>query len=299
MFMIAFRIAVIVILAIQAAACERDEHLLLDNDKVIDINEGVAISNVPNMNDPDLNLVRYEEFLKYLASSSRYIMVTQEEFESAWSPDKVIVSLRHDVDRHLNGAMKIAYREHRYGIRSTFYILHTAEYYGSTSKGHFERNNRVLDFLKKIQDAYGHEVSFHNDLVTLQLVYDIDPRPFLKGELSWLRDNGIRIAGSVAITAPHQMTEASDFLVQGQSQAKASGEEIILPQPISEGIKIIKDKRENYALTYDGDYLVTDYNFSDVKIMPDGRRWHMALEDFDKIPAGKKVIILIHPHFWD
>jgi hypothetical protein len=170
-------------------------------------------------------------------------------------------------------------------------------------------------------------------------VYDIDPRPFLAGELGWLRSNGIRIAGScthgspycylynylntyfwksspdyganfynyeyiftkqaVAVPAQPHLQPEKEVLMQLPQAAEAVNENLSIPQPVSEGIKIIKDSKENYGLTYDGDYLITDYSFSDVKIMEGGIRWHMGLEDFEKIPAGKKVIILIHPHFWD
>jgi hypothetical protein len=330
----------IVLIFIVLTGCERQyDEEFIDNDKVIRIEGNIAISNFPNMKDPDLNLVKYEEFLKYLVTSGKYLMVTQEEFERTNSKDKVVVSLRHDIDNKINTAIKIAYREHKYGIRSTYYVLHSARYYGITKNFYYKRDNNVINYLKKIQDTFGHEVAFHNDLVTLQVVYNLNPGSFLKQELEWLRSNGISIKGSCAHGSPYcyiyhylntYFWRSSpnfgknfynyDFVYKGgypnllplagydPSTETGSGgsvnsygnenSEAITP-PVEEKIHIYKDDRENYNLEYDGDYLHTDYNFSDVKIMGNGKRWHMGLEDFEKIQPGKKVIILIHPQFWD
>jgi hypothetical protein len=330
----------IVVIFIVATGCEKQySEEWVDNEKVIRIDGLAAISNFPNSKDPDHNLVKYEEFLKYLVSSKRYLMVTQEEFETVNAPDKVIVSLRHDIDNNINGAIKMAYREHKYGIRATYYILHSADYYGVTKNYYFRRNEKAINYYKKLQETFGHEVSFHNDLVTLQVVYNIHPGAFLRQELAWLRANGISIKGSCTHGSPYcyiyhylntyfwrsspsygQYFFNYEFVYKvgntylslpgGNMPDAESGPsgfensfEDIQSQPAtftgSAKIQIYKDDRQNYGLDYDGDYLATDYNFSDVKIMGNGKRWHMGLEDFNKIPAGRKVIILIHPQFWD
>lgn len=334
-----FGFYLISLVAIMLQGCEKQDDLLADNEKVIRIQNNIAISNVPNMHDPDLNLVKYENFLKYLTSSGRFLMVTQEEFERTSSTDKVVVSIRHDVDNNINGAIKLAYREHKYGIRATYYILHTARYYGETKKDYFRRNDVIINYLKKIQDDFGHEIAFHNDLVTLQVVYNIDPRPFLKTELEWMRSNGLRVSGTCThgssycyiyhylntyfwITSPNYGHNFYNFeyiyrnapYTAQQNPGQHNGHGLEIPAdaaiplsdepgntilPPAEGIRIIKDDKSAYGITYDGDYLKTDYNFSDVRIMGNGKRWHMEVEDFSKIQPGKKVIILVHPQFWD
>jgi hypothetical protein len=328
----------VLFLACLLVSCQKEAYDLYDNEETIKITDKVFISNTPNMSNKTHNLVEYEKFLKDLVSTGRYLFVTQNELEKTTSSDKVIISIRHDIDNHINTAMKFAYREQKYGVRATYYLLHTADYYGKTKQNSFVRNEKSIFFFKKLQNGFGHELGFHNDLVTLQVVYGIDPKAYLKQELKWLRSNGIIIRGTCTHGSSYcyiyhylntyfwrsspnfghnfynyeyiykagaivhmQNTEQSNinFSEIGYNYQEHSSDPEGLLLPEIKGMEIIKDDRVNYNLEYDGDYIHTDYNFSDVKILPGGKRWHMSMEDFNKIPAGKKVIILIHPLFWD
>jgi len=330
--------ASVITLSFVLFSCQKESLDIYDNEASIKITDKIVISNAPSMSSKTHNLVEYEKFLKDLVSSGRYLFVTQRELESTTSTDKVIISIRHDIDNHINTAMKFAYREHKYGIRATYYLLHTADYYGKTKHNSFVRNDRSIYFFKKLQNDFGHELGFHNDLVTLQVVYGIEPRAYLKQELKWLRSNGIIIKGTCTHGSSYcyyyhylntyfwrsspnfghnfynyeyiYKTGASAHIDNREQNNINFGEifhnlqevgsdpdAVVLPE--IEGQRIIKDDRANYNLDYDGDYIHTDYNFSDVKILPGGKRWHMSMEDFKAIPAGKKVIILIHPLFWD
>jgi hypothetical protein len=290
------------------------------------------------MNSNTHNLVQYEKFLQQLVSSGRFLFVTQRDFEKTSSTDKVVISIRHDIDNNINTAIKLAYREHKYGIRSTYYLLHTANYYGKTATNSFVRNEKSIYFFKKLQDGFGHELGFHNDLVTLQVVYGIEPKSYLAQELKWLRDNGIVIKGTCThgsaycyiyhylntyfwrsspnyghnfynyqyiykpgpnVHIPNNEQNNINFNEIYQNIQQVDSDPAGVPLSGAVGLEIIKDDRANYDLEYDGDYLHTNYNFSDVKIFPGGKRWHMSMEDFNAIPAGKKVIVLIHPLFWD
>jgi hypothetical protein len=320
--------------------CKKDNVQYNEADERIAITKNISIDNGINIHDPNLNLKTYEEFLKHLASNNRFLLVTQKDFDKTNPTDKVVISLRHDVDRNMDGAIRLAYREHKYGIKATYFILSTAKYYGSTGYRSFKRNDKLIYFLKKLQDAFGHEIGFHNDLVTLQIVYGMDPRKFLRHELNWLRNNGISIYGTAAHgsdycyiyhylntyfwrsspfveTKFYNYVSVSEFQLNSRSDNKHQNlDDLNIPgdnannnvelseeQQASEqvNIQIIKDDKENYDLTYDSDYLILNpnYNFSDNRMYPGGKRWHMGKEDFDKIPLGEKVIILIHPEHWD
>jgi len=65
------------------------------------------------------------------------------------------VILRHDVDFSLDKAVEMAKLEHEMGIRSTYFILLTTDFYNVFSKRSYEKLNRIL--------SYGHEIGLHFD----------------------------------------------------------------------------------------------------------------------------------------
>ena len=172
------------------------ERFYTETDRAINISDNISIDNGFAIHNPIFNFNSYDNFLSYLASSDRFLILPQKDFEQAQSTDKVIISLRYDMDEDIKAAVKFAYREHKYGIRSSYFVLHTADYYGRRDGTSFIRNEDVVLYLKKIQDYYGHEIGFHNDLITLQIVYGISSRKYLENELFYLRNNGINIYGT-------------------------------------------------------------------------------------------------------
>jgi hypothetical protein len=306
----------IVFLLMVVSGCKKEDNQNSDNEQTIFLTNGDVVNNSVTIHDPNLNMVTYENFLKYISGSDRFLIVTQKDFEKTFSKDKVVLSIRHDMDRNIDGAIRMAYREHKYGVKATYFVLHSAKYYGKTELNYFKRNDQVIYYLRKLQDSFGHEIGFHNDLITLQVVYNIEPKAFLAEQLKWLRENGINIIGTCAHGSPwcyvyHYLNYyfwknyaidkgflSYEFIVNplGTSHMK----NMALTNSLNkEGIKIIKDDIENYNLDYNSDIFRPDYNFSDCTMYPGGKRWHMGMEDFDKIPLGSKVVILLHAEHWD
>lgn len=280
---------------------EEDNVLYLDEVRSIDINENITIDNGIVIRDSIFNYKTYNDFLNYLTSSDRYLIVPLKDIGTTTSKDKVIISLRHDVDDNINSAVKFAYLEWKHGIISSYFILHTANYYGETKFGSFKRNDYIIYYLKKIQDSFGHEVGWHNDLVTLQIIYGLDPKVFLKNELKWLRSNGIKIFGNVShgsyyCDIYHYVNSYFWLEVIGSNTGNYYNWEYI--KKGFKTIKIVKDSLSNYNLEYEGNMLPHDYFFSD-SFWPNGKRWHMGMVNLDTIKPGKKVIILLHPQHWD
>jgi hypothetical protein len=289
---------------ISLISCEKEKDNVIYTDQVrtIKISDKISIDNGVRVHDPNLNLIKYEDFLKYISNSDRFMIVTQKEFPSASSSEKVIISLRYDIDDNINAAVKCAYRESKYNIKSTYYILHSANYYGSTKVNSFKRNNSIIGYIRKIQDDFQHEIGWHNDLVTLQVVYNLDPKSYLKTELNWLRANGINIYGTVAHGSGYcykyryvntyfwnhtDVNPNKDYFYNWETVMKDN-----------EDIIIEKDDLDSYDLLYDANLFTADYLFADCNRVK-GKLWHMGMVDFDTIPVGKKVIILIHPEHWD
>jgi hypothetical protein len=186
-------------------------------------------------------------------------------------------ALRHDVDDRLDSALELARREHARGLRATYFVLHTALYW--------ERED-LIERLRELQ-ALGHEVGWHNDLVTLAVVHGRDPAEHLRGELARLRDAGIDVVGVAAHGSPwcHRLGFHNDYAFSD------------LPHPIPgfptrfEPIGTLAD----FGFDYDAYSLGEDAYFSDSRF-DRGRRAHPA--DFPLDP-GKRTIVLTHPCHWD
>ena len=276
--------------------CKKQDIIIYpDSDRTINITDGIKIDNGVDMKNPIFNYVHLENFLSHISTSDHFLIVPLKDFKSTTSNDKVVISLRHDIDDNINAAVKFAYREHKYGITGSYFVLHTAKYYGQKVGSDFVRNDNVIYFLKTIQDTFGQEVGFHNDLVTLQLMYEIPSREYLKEELSFLRGNGINIVGTTYHGSPYTYIyhySNSDFWTEYSTTAD---------EYITKGfktIKVEKDSLPSYNFLYEGGMLNQDYFFADTYFI-DGKRWNMDMVNFDTIKPGKKVIILFHPQHWN
>jgi len=279
---------------------EEDKIIYLDDVKSIKITDNISIDNGIKIHDPVFNYITYDKFLNHLSSSDRFLIVQQKDLEKTTSKDKIIISIRHDVDDNINSAVRFAYLEKKHGIKSTYFILHSAKYYGDTGVNYFKRDENIIYFMKKIQDSFGQEIGFHNDLVTLQVVYNLDSKKFLKNELEWLRSNDISILGSA-----YHGSEYCDiyhyvnayFWTEYTTGGGAFYNFENVPKD-GQLIHIEKDSYLNYNLEYESGLLKTDYFFADC-FWPDGKRWNMGMVNFDTIQPGKKVVILLHPQHWD
>lgn len=122
----------------------------------------------------------YFEYLEHFGAT-----VTVREFLQ--QPDVPnLVALRHDVDHDLDLALEMAYWEHQRGIRSTYYLLHSAPYW---------RDARLLDKGLQLQD-FGHEVGLHLNVLTEWFQGRIaDVAQALAQLLQTLRTGGIQVTG--------------------------------------------------------------------------------------------------------
>ena len=149
---------------------------------------------------PDTNFTyeKYAVFLSKISDTSKYIVLPLNEFRKTLNPGKIVIGLRHDVDNDLDLANQFSETESDLGIRSTYFILHTAPYYLANPANMEIHSDKIIPILKSMQNERHFEIGWHNDLVTLQAVYNIDPVSFLHKELSWLRGNGINIYGTAS-----------------------------------------------------------------------------------------------------
>ena len=278
--------------------CKKQEKLYYpEADRTIEITPSIIIDNGENLKDKIFNYVTYDNFLNHIANSDHFLIVQQKDFKNTTSADKVIISMRYDIDDNINASVKFAYREHKYGIKSTYFVLHSAKYYGDTKRAYFKRNDDVQFYLKKMQDDFGQEIGFHNDLVTLQVIYGIEPKEFLKTELEWLRGNGINISGTTYHGSPYCWIYKyfNTWFWYEYADPQGHDQYVIKDRFV---FKVEKDSLTTYNLQYEGGLLHPDYFFADANFV-DGKRWNMNMVNLDTIKTGKKVIILLHPEHWD
>ena len=288
----------ILLVLLSSIGCKKEDDIIYtEKDRTIEITDNIFIDNGVKVRKPIFNYLYYDDFLNYLSSSDHFLIVQLKDFKKTTSKDKVVLALRYDIDENINAAVKLAYREHKYGIRSSYFVLHTADYYGKIIGSSFKRNDNMIYYLKKIQDSFGHEIGFHNDLVTLQLMYGISPKEYLKDELAYLRGNNINIVG----TTYHGSQYCYIYKYYNAYFWKEYPNNGWNYEYIKKGyktIKIEKDSLANYNFEYEGGLLKEDYFFADCNYI-NGKRWNMSMVNLDTIKPGKKVIILLHPANWD
>ncbi len=252
--------------------------------------------------EPDTNFTweKYASFLKKISDTSKYIALPLNEFRKTFNSKKIIIGLRHDVDNDLNLAYQFSEMETRLGFRSTYFILHSAPYYLANSNNMTVHTENIIPILQKMQNEKHFEIGWHNDLVTLQVIYNINPVTFFHSELKWLRSNGINIVG----TASHGSNYCKVyhylnyyFFEECTLPVVANFDNNITVPVGGQSITIIKGKLTDFGLEYEAYFLNNNKAFSDATKI-NGVRWNIGMLDLNQLQAGDRVIILLHPIHW-
>ena len=216
----------------------------------------------------------YGEYARFLDSLGGLAVVPMRELARGVGA----VALRHDVDSRLESALELAALEAARGLRATYFVLHTAPYWGEAG---------LLPRLRGLQEL-GHEVGFHNDLLTLQRVEGADPRAVLERELARLRGGGIEVVGAAAHGSPwcHRLGFHNNYVFAGWDEPRPGYPNRDVPEKL--------DPAE-FGLEYEAYHVPHDAYFSDSSFVG-GRRAHPA--DFPLEP-GQRSILLVHPDHWD
>jgi len=277
-----------------------------DTDTSIFITSDNIINDKVTIRDSIFNYDSYENFIKSMVNSNRFVFVPLDEFSQTFSSEKVVVGLRHDIDYDIASSIRFARREYRNGVRATYYFLNTADYYCDIAKNPVVRKPAVLDYMRKIQDEYKHEVGWHNDLVTFQVVYNIDVKTYLSRELEFLRNKGIRIVGSSYHGSEYCYLYHYLYFyiwnyrierkVYGPQGPPFENYDSVLVDGIYK--KINKFEFSDFGFKYEAGLLNNNYFFADA-FFYNNKRWSMAMFDWDSLRPGDRVIILTHPALWD
>jgi hypothetical protein len=250
--------------------------------------------------DTNFTYEKYRDFLIKVSDTSKYILVPMGDFQNTINPGKVVIGLRHDVDLDLNLAYKFSETESSLGVRSTYFILHTAPYYLAEKNNMRVHSSAIIPILKDMQDNRHFEIGWHNDLVTLQAVYNIDPVSFLHNELAWLRSNGLIIKGTASHGSPYCYTyKYLNYYFFDECDSPAVGQFInTYSLPLTTGIvPMKKGKLSDFNLNYEAYFLNFNKAFSDATVT-NNIRWNIGMLDLNQLHPGDRVSILIHPIHW-
>jgi hypothetical protein len=249
---------------------------------------------------PDTNFTwqKYASFLRKISDTSKYIILPLNEFRQTLNSKKIVIGLRHDIDVDLNIAYEFSKFESGLGFRSTYFILHSAPYYLADQNNMAVHSEKIIPILKKMQDEMHFEIGWHNDLVTLQVIYNIDPVVFLHNELSWLRSNGLQRTaahGSSFCKTYHYM---NFYFFQECSYPILTGRENNIKVP-KDGkmINLKKGHLNDFNLEYEAYFLNNNKAYSDA-VIKDGVRWNIGMLDLSTLKPGDRIIILLHPIHW-
>ena len=216
----------------------------------------------------------YGEYAAFLDGLRERTVVPMREFARGDGD----LALRHDVDSLLDHALAFARLEHERGLRATYFVLHTAPYWPG---------DELVPSLRELQ-ALGHEIGFHNDLVTAQRVLGLDARATLEAALTRLREGGIEVVGAAAHGSPwcHRLGFHNNYVFAGWDEPVPGFPSRDVPEKL--------DPRE-FGLEYEAYHVARDDSFSDSTFV--GRR---RLHPGDvALAPGRRTIVLTHPEHWD
>jgi len=152
-----------------------------------------------------------------------------------------------------------------------------------------------------MQNESHFEIGWHNDLVTLQIVYGIDPVNFLHQELNWLRSNGITIKGTASHGSNYCYTfhYINYYFFNECTYPVVAGFENNINIPVQSEIKPIKKgSLHDFGLDYEAYFLDNNKYFSDAQTV-NGQRWNFSMLDLKTLVPGDRAIFLIHPIHWN
>jgi hypothetical protein len=245
-------------------------------------------------NDSRANFT-WDQYAKLLTvlSDKKFIVLPLNEMRNTFDSSRVVIGMRHDIDNHPFKALEMADIEKKFGIRATYYVLPSAEYYGTIVNSCVERNPEMGALYQELYKK-GAEIGIHNDLITMMILYGCDPLTTNREVLDYFLYLGIPIYG----TASHgsELTRNmginnfmifSDFAI---SDTVSHNGYIYRIKQFS--LKQCGYKYEAYHINYNKYFSEAGGAWKDPKGL-DG-----ILEKLKSSKPGDRIEILTHPDWW-
>lgn len=231
----------------------------------------------------------YLALLDELQKPERYVVCPGREFKQTTAPDKVVVYMRHDIDVDPATALRMAEEEHRRGLRSSYYVLPTARYYGRQGPRGVARYAAMDELYRRIA-SFGHEIGVHNDLLAMMILWDADPLEFQRQELDYWREAGFDIVGVVSHGSGAVLSRKLNNTWIFAEFGKAGVYD-------HEGVAVPYGRLslEDFGFQYEGYRMGQTAGTGDIRGLPTGRDLVAALAAFT---PGERVSLLTHPIHW-
>lgn len=254
----------------------------------------LSLVDIVRQGPPDSARFTWADYDKLLAEITRprYRVLPLKDFAADATTDKVVVGLRHDIDSHPEKAMTMADLETKAGVRSSYFFLHSASYYGIVKDGVMIRNAAIDDLAKQLHDR-GFEIGIHTDLFTLMWDYQFQPTAFIREEIAYYKTLDIPVVGAAA----HGNATVIGKSVNNMwmfSEFNKKGEIIVNGKIYEYGNHSIAD----YGLAYEGYHLKHDAYTGDIDERFRGKPVEDMIAYIASLPPGSRLIILTHPEHW-
>lgn len=223
----------------------------------------------------------------------RYRVLTMAAFAAAPAdPQRVVVAMRHDIDSHPEKALAMAALEEAAGLRSTYFVLHSAAYYGEVRDGRLRRHAAIGALAQEL-DRRGFEIGIHHDLFSMMWRHGFAPEPFLREEIASYRALGVAVTGAAAhgdgtviARGLNNMWIFAEFARSGASVVE--GRSFPYPQATVAGA----------GLAYEAYLLRRDESTGDIDARLKGRPAAELTALLAALPIGRRAIVLTHPEHW-
>ncbi len=225
-------------------------------------------------------------------SDKKFIVMPLNEMRMTYDNSKVVVGFRHDVDLNPFKALEMARIERDLGIRSTFFILPTSDYYGFVTRRGFVRNTGLDSLIRKIYET-GAEIGIHNDLLTVMIAYHSDPFIFNEKDIAFYRSLNIPVYGTSSHGSPIAKKTVPNFQIFRDFAKRDTIHYNGFVFPI--GRRSLKE----YGYEYEAYFINFNKYFSE-----SGGKWNVPggfagiIEKLKESAPGDRIEILTHPDWW-
>lgn len=239
----------------------------------------------------------FERILEIAKESDR--VITCSELAAAGFRDgEKVVAMRHDVDWDLLNAVRFAEMEASHGIRSTYFMLHSAWYFWA-EPGRLSR--QLVGACDRIR-SLGHEIAIHNDSIATALLEGRDPKDVLTEAVESLRDAGFEILGSASHGNPLcRKLKFNNYEIFKDRVRDDMGSFRRIEYECPEGngktvVDVGQAHDEDFGLQYEAYFIPRKYYLSDT-----GGRWSRPVDEIRRqfSEKGGALCVLIHPDWWD
>jgi len=210
--------------------------------------------------------------------------VVPMEYICMYQPN--VIGMRHDVDNAIAPAVEMARWEAERGYRSTYFILHTAPYWGE---------KETLKASLEVIAECGHEIGFHINAITAAIQTGRDPIAIAAEAVGELRSYGYDVHGVVAHgdNACYQYGFINDELFIESARPDYGPPNRVIDHMSGTALNPIS--RRGLGFNYDPNWLPRGEYLSD-----SGGSWS---KPFDEVAAGfpdktGQLHMLVHPDWW-